>query len=236
MVDQIALRVWRPALLTTESTRWIALVSVDLALVLLMCARTSLPVSWRVLNLAVPIGVICSVTNEWSSLYPLAFLLLCLLLFAPAFWTRVPYYPTRPLAYPSICRLVPSDRPINFVDLGCGFGGLLLFLSRERPDGKFEGVEIGVLPWLVTLFRFAASPLRARLSVKFASLWAVDLSKYDLVYAFLSPAPMEDLWRKAKSEMKPGSVFVTNSFPPLLAPDRLIEVPGSPEKLYVYEI
>jgi hypothetical protein len=38
------------------------------------------------------------------------------------------------------------------------------------------------------------------------------LAKYDVVYAYLSPVPMADLWKKARLEMRPGSLFVSNGF------------------------
>jgi hypothetical protein len=58
-----------------------------------------------------------------------------------------------------------------------------------------------------------------------------------VVYAFLSPAPMPRLWEKICAEMKPGSLFISNSFPvPGQAPDRVIEVDCSPPRpLYCYQ-
>ncbi len=44
------------------------------------------------------------------------------------------------------------------------------------------------------------------------SLWETDLADSDLVYAFLSPEPMPALFEKARRQMKPGSLFVSNSF------------------------
>jgi hypothetical protein len=43
-------------------------------------------------------------------------------------------------------------------------------------------------------------------------LWDSDLAQYDVVFAYLSPVPMDALWRKAKQEMRPGSVFISNTF------------------------
>lgn len=37
------------------------------------------------------------------------------------------------------------------------------------------------------------------------------------VYCFLSPVPMPEIWKKAKSEMKKGSMLVSNTF----------EIPGA---------
>ena len=48
---------------------------------------------------------------------------------------------------------------------------------------------------------------------------------FDVVYCFLSPAPMARLFAKAAAEMKPGSLFVSNSFAvPGQSPGRIVEV------------
>jgi hypothetical protein len=44
-------------------------------------------------------------------------------------------------------------------------------------------------------------------------MWRERLNDYDVVYTFLSPAPMPQVWEKAVAEMKSGSLFITNSFP-----------------------
>ena len=52
-------------------------------------------------------------------------------------------------------------------------------------------------------------------SVQF--LWSsyerLDFSKFDVVFAYLSPAAMDALWRKASTEMRPGSQLVSFEFP-----------------------
>ena len=88
---------------------------------------------------------------------------------------------------------------------------MIAALKRLRPDCEFHGVELAWLPYIV-------SRLRAGRRVKRRDLMSVDLGAYDVVYAFLSPAPMSQLWAKAKSEMRPGSLFVSLGF----------QVPGVP--------
>ena len=87
-------------------------------------------------------------------------------------------------------------------------------IKRARPDCECYGVELAWLPYLVSRWRAAASGCH----VERRDLMAVDLSGYDVVYAFLSPAPMPALWAKARREMRPGSRFVSLAF----------DVPGVP--------
>jgi len=83
--------------------------------------------------------------------------------------------------------------------------------------------------------------LRARMSRRFEAqrvdLWRKSLAQYDVVYAFLSPVPMSDLWRKARAEMRPGSLLVSNTFRIDGVPaDTVIPIAGGRRSLYVWRI
>jgi predicted O-methyltransferase YrrM len=87
----------------------------------------------------------------------------------------------------------------------------VLELARRRPESRFEGIELAPLPWL-------ASRLRARIAGATARFIRgdyeqLDFAQYDLVFAYLSPAAMDALWRKAQREMRPGSLLVSYEFP-----------------------
>lgn len=166
---------------------------------------------WCVLNLVLPPALAAALAVQVPAWVFLVLFLGSLLTYAPAFWTRVPYYPTHRAAYALILAELPHDRPFTFIDIGCGTGDLLLFLSVRRPTGRFIGVEIGLVPWFIAKLRsLLARP--SSVTVHFQTMWGLDLGRYDFVYTFLSPAPMERLWAKAKEEMKTGSTFITNTF------------------------
>lgn len=191
--------------------------------------RMSFP--WIVLNALVAPATMATTNAPGSS--PIWFGIACalFLVFAPALWTRVPYYPTARSTYNLILAEIPIDRPIRFIDIGCGLGTLLSFLASQKPDSKFEGVELGLMPYLASKIR---SLFHSNMQIHFGDFWYMSLKSHDVVYAFLSPAAMSRLWDKVNAEMKPGSIFITNSF----------EVPGKPSKvlndsngnLYIFEI
>ena len=63
--------------------------------------------------------------------------------------------------------------------------------------------------------------------IRWKNLWKADLSGYDLVYAYLSPAPMPRLWEKAIREMRSGSLLVSFQFGiPGLPPDQIFDAGG----------
>jgi SAM-dependent methyltransferase len=133
-----------------------------------------------------------------------------------------------------VAALLPAGRPVRAIDIGSGLGGLVLELARRRPESRFEGIELAPLPWL-------ASRLRARLSASRSHFIRgdyerLDFGQYDLVFAYLSPAAMDGLWRKARAEMRPGALLVSYEFAiEGHAPDRsLAPTPGGPH-LYIWD-
>lgn len=127
-----------------------------------------------------------------------------------AFRTQVPYYPSRPPVWLSVGSLLPNDRPIQFIDVGSGLGGLVLHLSKMHHNGKFTGIEIAPLPWLVSVLR----GLLTRSAARFirGDYGRIDFARYDVVFAYLSPAAMPELWRKANAEMRAGTLLLSYEF------------------------
>jgi len=179
-----------------------------------------LPPPWLVLNGILPLSAAVTTMIDVPHYVFLAPFLALALVYAPAFWTRVPYYPTSRESYPLILAELPVDREFTFVDVGCGFGDLLFFLSTHRPRGRFVGVEIGLVPMLYA--RAKAFALRRPTEIRCQSMWKVSFSDFDFVYAFLSPAPMPALWAKLSCEMRTGTTFISNTFPVPAKPDQTI--------------
>ena len=177
---------------------------------------------WQFLNGILPLTIASTLAVEVPSFVFLIPFVALILIYAPALWTRVPYYPTSRESYPLILAELPLDRPFIFVDIGCGFGDLLFFLAQHRPNGQFIGVEIGFIPMIVA--RLKARILKRRVRIYFQSMWNVSLEECDFVYTFLSPAPMAKLWDKACQEMKPTSSFMSNTFEVPAIPDQTVRV------------
>jgi hypothetical protein len=172
-----------------------------------------LPIWWRYINLLfLPLLAAAfylqlyldSMDPNW---FLAAFLLLALTSMG-AVRTRVPLYLSSPRAADELALRLPEQG--RLIDLGCGWGGPLARIHQQRPDVILAGVEAAPLNWLITKFRL--SILGAKADIRLGSLWEVDLSDFDIVYAYLSPAPMPRLWEKARREMKAGSLFISNTF------------------------
>jgi hypothetical protein len=146
--------------------------------------------------------------------------------FALLYWTtfrsQVPLLLSGRRVWAAVEALLPSPQPdgeLRFVDPGSGLGVLLAHPGRQRPDGSYTGIEIAPLPAWLSRLRFAiAGPANVR--VLRDSFWSHDPGDYDVVFAFLSPVPMPELWDRARREMRAGSLLISCAF----------EAPGTPRR------
>lgn len=160
----------------------------------------------------------------------------CFLLLLMIFWrtdrSQVPLYLSNRATANMVQKILPTH-PCHVLDLGCGCGGLLRQLAHERPDCTFLGIEHAPLPWLCA--RLGALGLH-NVTIQLGDFWKTPLEQFDLVYAFLSPAPMKRLWHKALLEMQPGSQLISNSFAiPDSQPTSVVSVADRRKtQLYIY--
>ena len=83
-----------------------------------------------------------------------------------------------------------------------------------------SGVEQAKAPWIWGKLRLPSSV--RWLNADYQSL---DLADFDCIYAFLSPAVMDEVWQQARAQMKSGSLLISNSFAvPGVTPDQVIEL------------
>lgn len=165
---------------------------------------------WLPLNLLFVPAAVAALAMDLSPLWFLGAFLLLALVYGKIYRTQVPLYLSSRAAVAAVASLLPQQRSFSFIDLGSGCGGLLQQLNKVRPDGIYQGIEAAPLPFLLSRCRSAFGVAGWRVS--WGDFWRLDLARYDVVYAYLSPVPMAVLWRKARKEMRPGSILISNSF------------------------
>lgn len=163
----------------------------------------------------------------------LAGFLTLLVVYWSTFRTQVPLYLSSNKVWEALEIFLPSpplggekngEPNFRFIDLGSGLGGVLLHLASARPDGHYCGVESAPLPFLWSWLRIRLGGHR-NCDVRWGSLWNCDLAHYDVVFAYLSPVPMERLWHKARTEMRPGTTFISSTFAvPEQTPHQVLQV------------
>lgn len=142
-------------------------------------------------------------------IWPLGLALL-LLVFWRSFSGQVPLFLSGPRARATLAGLLPDVEGARVLDMGAGTGGVIASLLQRRPDLAYSGLEWAPVPWLIGWLRWRLRELRV--DWRRQDYWCEDLAPYALVYAYLSPAAMPELARKAWSEMRPGSVLVSYRF------------------------
>ncbi|MDO8207860.1 MAG: class I SAM-dependent methyltransferase [Gallionella sp.] len=183
---------------------------------------------WLAIQLTFASALVLMLTFEIPPGFFLAAFVILLLVYWSTFRTQVPLYLSSNKVWRALEGLLPPPgTSFRFIDLGSGLGGVLTHLARVRPDGHYSGIESAPLPLLMSWLRTRPYP---NCEVHWGSIWddtlvACNLAQYDVVFAYLSPVPMERLWRKARAEMRPGTVLISSTFSvPDQAPHQTVEV------------
>jgi len=99
-------------------------------------------------------------------------------------------------------------QPSNIAELGSGWGGLSVALSRIFPDAAITGYEISPAPyWFSKLRCFGRNIHFLR-----HNFYEADFSAFDVVVCYLSPQHMKKLKSKLEKELPDGALIISNSF------------------------
>lgn len=169
---------------------------------------------WLLIQFLFAPALVLMLSLELPPNFFLAAFLILLVVYWSTFRTQVPLYLSSSKVWQALETLLPPhqhEKNFTFMDIGSGIGGVLTHLAGVRPDGRYFGVETAPLPFLLSWLRIRLGGSR-NCEVKWGSLWACDLAPYDVVFAYLSPVPMDELWQKVRDEMRPGTLFISNAF------------------------
>jgi hypothetical protein len=195
-----------------------------------------LPNWWIPINFVFPIATfICLSTTIPTWLYPVCFTLLILI-----YWNttgeRVPLYLSNSTTWRAVGDLT-SQQSGAFLDLGCGLGGVLFYLSKRYPEKHYVGIESAPLPFIFAKTRQLINP-QTNIEIIYGNFWHQNFNTYGSIYAFLSPVSMERLLEKVSNEMPMGSLFLSNTFTsPKTQPSQIVTLKDSRQtKLYIWHI
>ncbi|MEZ5627962.1 MAG: class I SAM-dependent methyltransferase [Rhodocyclaceae bacterium] len=189
---------------------------------------------WHAFHLAfTPLVWAASQLGIAAGWYLAAFALLALFYWT-SFRTQIPLFLTNATTTRAVLDLLPPH-PVRVLDAGAGTGSLLRPLAAARPDCHFVGIEAAPAPWLIGHLLASGTP---GIDWRRGDFWAEDWGAYDLIYTFLSPVPMPQVWAKAQAQMRPGTRLVSNSFAiPGVVPDFIVPAASAGgRELYVYSL
>lgn len=227
---------WPIFLIRDEALPWPGIALAIGGIALLGASITSQLWWWRLIHaLFAPLIWAASTFAIDPGWFLLAFILM-LFIYRGALSGQIPLYLSNADSASALAEIASSYPGARIIDLGAGIGSVLRFLSKTRPDAKLTGIENAPFVWLIGYLRtrFLAN---SNCCWIWGDFWSTNLGEFDVVYAFLSPAPMPSLWKKIELEMCPGSLFISNSFAvPEIEPSRIIEISDARKtRLYCYE-
>jgi hypothetical protein len=190
---------------------------------------------WRWIHFGFPIAVLGM--SNWhvpNELY-LAGFIISLSLFWTTFRSQVPFFPSRPVVWRQVSKLLPKNKSVRLIDIGSGLGDMPMYIAKVRPECYIEGIEIAPLPWLISFLR--AKILRNSAIFRLGDYRSLDFSNYDVIFAYLSPAVMLALWEKARQEMRSGSLLISLEFEiPGVAPSMRIAGNKNAPMIYAWRL
>lgn len=212
---------------------WVLVVAQGGLAAVLSC-KLGLPCWWRWIQFLLPVGLFYALSYQVDAWWALVAFVVLFLVFFNAYGERVPLYLSNETTRVALKQLIEPVPSVRFMDLGSGLGGTVAFMAQQPNVEVAEGVETAPLPYLAS--KVVTAVKGGKIYLK--SLWKVDLSQYNVVYAFLSPEPMPKLWHKVMMEMQPGTIFISNSFSvPEVDPTEIWALEdGRKTKLFIYQM
>lgn len=134
----------------------------------------------------------------------------------------------------NIIQILKKRKNQTVMDLGSGWGTLLLPLAQQFPNHNFIGIEHGWIPYLISKFR-----ARKMKNIKFyrQNFFNTDISKADIILLFLLSHLMEKINIKCQMEAKKGTLLYVNHFPiPHIQPEKKFSLNSEYDTYYIYKI
>ena len=200
----------------------------------LLSYAVKLPKWWLGLQLFFPLLVYLAIQLAIHPLYYLLGFVLIWLVFSNAFANRVPLYLSNHKTRQALAKLVAGKDSVSFIDLGSGLGGNVVFMAEQVNTARSIGVETAPIPLLISKINCAINGGETLAQ----DIWKTPLNDFNLVYAFLSPEPMPELWQKVLAEMNQEATFVSNSFAvPDVVPTEIWQLTDKRKtRLYIYKM
>ncbi len=131
-----------------------------------------------------------------------------------------------------ICTYLQDKEGLTFMDLGSGWGTMLLPLAKRFPQHRFIGVERAFTPYIVSVLRAHNLP---NLHFEHGDIFKTDIKRCDVIFCFLMQKLMDDLTPHLKENLKSGAYVYSCRFTcPNWPPAHTVSLGTPYETYYVY--
>ena len=111
-------------------------------------------------------------------------------------------------------KLCGLDSTTKFVDLGSGDGKVLFIANAFFNANAIDGYEISPWPYRISMFKNYLLGSKSKIKIFCKSIFEVDLSTYNVIYAYLLPSLLKKLRPQILKALsvKPDLLIVTPAF------------------------
>lgn len=162
------------------------------------------------------------------------FLMLCTAMVS--IFIRVPYVPSRMNVVHKMISVAKLKKNEVVYDLGCGDGRLLLEAAKSKQV-LAKGYEAAPIPFLLAKLKNFIH--RAHVKIYPHNFFKADLKDANVVFCYLGPETMTNLYKKLKKECRKGTRIISNTFSIREAKPVKVWTKNPKQKLpniYLYEI
>ncbi len=150
-----------------------------------------------------------------------------------------PYLPSPLAVIDAALELANFSKDEVFADLGCG-DGIVLLRAAQRFGVLSIGFEIDSNLVNIAKGNVKAAGLANLIDVVKADLFTVDLSRFNVIYIYLSPLVIKRLSEKIMNECSRGSRILVHDYPlSNFRLDKIVHIPDGEfhtHSIYLYKL
>lgn len=119
--------------------------------------------------------------------------------------------PSSKKAYQAIITLIDNTGTGAIIDLGSGWGNLVIRIAKSNPQRQVIGYELSLLPWLTSIAVKKILGLK-NLSLYRQNFYHVKLPNASVLVCYLYPEAMEKINHKLHLEQPNINFIISNNF------------------------
>ena len=100
---------------------------------------------------------------------------------------------------------------VSVIDLGCGDGGVLRFMSNTYHLSVCDGVDNNLIViWRWKIVNYFSN--KKNINLHHGDIQDTDISHYDIIYIFLVPQHLDNLQSRLQKNMNSDAIIICNTF------------------------
>ena len=119
--------------------------------------------------------------------------------------------PSSSKAHLAMMQLVDETGKGTIIDLGSGWGNVVIRIAKRYPQRQIVGYELSFLPWLTSMCIKKTLGLK-NLTLHRTNFYLADLSKASVLICYLFPEAMEKISHKLLIRKSAVNFLISNNF------------------------